>query len=98
MLENNLLFGWLADVSGLTGAVTTAVRQTITSTNTPGTNMKGKKTAKNVFPCTKWRANMFEAYVGELYKTQGEDEVSKQFDPLWIVLLGLLVKYNIKKK
>jgi dsRNA-specific ribonuclease len=57
---------------------------------------KKKRKAKNV-PATKWRANTFETYVGELYKQDGEEGIRKQFDPLWKVLLGLIAKYNIKR-
>ena len=92
------MFGWLADSTGL-NTVTTAATQSIASTKKTRASMKGKKKrkAKNMFPARKLRANTFEAYVGELYKQDGEEEIRKQFDPLWKFLLGLIAKYNIKR-
>jgi hypothetical protein len=47
------------------------------------------------YPNWKWRANMWEAVVGEMYVKEGEDKVIQVMNPLWNYLSHLIQHYKI---
>lgn len=47
------------------------------------------------FPHSKWRANMFEAFVGEVDRMEAEDRVKELFDSLWYYFIKLMMMYNV---